>query len=132
MRNGWKRTGVATLAVALYVLVAADRWSEGRAQSATPAQAPAAQAGAAADPATLKAGTTGNQYTALINQYCVGCHSERGKAGGLTLAGVDLEDAHNAESAEKVIRKLRGGLMPPAGNRRPDSPTTAAFVAALV
>jgi hypothetical protein len=67
----------------------------------------------------------------MIDEYCVGCHSERGKAGGLTLAGVNLNDPEHAEVAEKVIRKLRGGLMPPAGNRRPPTQTAAAFVTAL-
>jgi hypothetical protein len=61
----------------------------------------------------------------------VGCHSERGKAGGLTLAGLDLNAAQNAEVAEKVVRKLRGGLMPPAGNRRPDKESAATFVSSL-
>jgi hypothetical protein len=47
------------------------------------------------------------------------------------LAGLDLDSKQNAEVAEKVIRKLRGGLMPPAGNRRPDSQSVATFVSTL-
>ena len=103
--------------------------TEGRGQSPSPApstQEPAAPQAAAT---AQKAGTTPER--GLVEQYCVGCHSERGKAGGLSLAGVDLNEAHNAEIAEKVVRKLRGGLMPPAGNRRPDNATAAAFVTAL-
>jgi hypothetical protein len=62
----------------------------------------------------------------------MGCHSDRGRAGGLALSALNLEDvSQSAEVAEKVIRKLRGGLMPPAGSRRPDSHTTAEFVAWL-
>ena len=51
------------------------------------------------------------------------------KSGGLALSELNLDavDQH-AEVAEKVIRKLRGGLMPPAGARRPDKQTAAAFV----
>src|SRR5947207_4087171 len=57
----------------------------------------------------------------VMNQYCLGCHNERTKAGGLTLDGVDLDQPdNNAEVVEKVVRKLRGGLMPPAGRPRPD------------
>src|SRR5690349_9322286 len=54
--------------------------------------------------------------TALVGQYCATCHSERGKAGGLTLAAFDATtvDQH-AETVEKMIRKLRAGMMPPAG-----------------
>jgi len=105
--------------------------TEGRGQSPAPAPAAAQSPGttAATSPATLKAGAAPER--GLVDQYCVGCHSERGKAGGLTLTGVDLNDAHNAEIAEKVIRKLRGGLMPPAGNRRPDNQSASAFVTAL-
>jgi hypothetical protein len=54
------------------------------------------------------------------------------KSGGLALSQLDLDAVdQSAEIAEKVIRKLRGGLMPPAGNRRPDGRTSAAFVSWL-
>jgi hypothetical protein len=37
------------------------------------------------------------------------------------LSSLNLDDVHqNPEVAEKVVRKLRGGLMPPAGAKRPD------------
>jgi cytochrome c551/c552 len=58
---------------------------------------------------------------ALLNQYCVTCHNAKLKAGGLELDKLDLHrvDA-NAETWEKVARKLRAGMMPPAGAPRPD------------
>src|ERR1051325_10527996 len=69
---------------------------------------------------------------ALVNQYCMTCHSDRVKSGGLALSTLDLEHpAQNAEVAEKVIRKLRGGLMPPGGARRPDAHATGEFVSWL-
>ena len=69
---------------------------------------------------------------ALINQYCVACHNDRVKTGGLSLTEFNPDAAgQHAEVAEKVIRKLRGGLMPPAGARRPDSQSAAAFVSWL-
>jgi hypothetical protein len=72
------------------------------------------------------------EHTAVIKQYCTGCHSDRGKAGGLTLASFDVaKAAANAETAEKMIRKLRAGMMPPAGARRPDEATLAALVVDL-
>jgi mono/diheme cytochrome c family protein len=65
----------------------------------------------------------------LINQYCIACHNDRLKSGGLTLTALNLDDPHqSAEIGEKVIRKLRGGLMPPAGAKRPDRQTAAEFV----
>ena len=68
----------------------------------------------------------------LINQYCVACHNDRLKSGGLTLTALNLDDPHqSAEIGEKVIRKLRGGLMPPAGAKRPDGQAAAEFVSWL-
>jgi len=65
----------------------------------------------------------------LINQYCIACHNDRLKSGGLTLTALNLDDPHqSAEIGEKVIRKLRGGLMPPAGAKRPDRQVAAEFV----
>jgi mono/diheme cytochrome c family protein len=116
MRRG-VRTGVVAAAVLLYIGVAHDSLSVGRAQApATPT--PAAVAPRPASP-----------QKALVDQYCMGCHSDRGKAGGLALSELNLDAvSQHPEIAEKVIRKLRGGLMPPAGSRRPDNETAAAFV----
>src|SRR5215510_13837846 len=61
-------------------------------------------------------------YRALLDQYCVTCHNERAKTAGLMLDKMDLDHvAGNAETWEKVIRKLRGGMMPPTGRPRPAS-----------
>jgi hypothetical protein len=60
------------------------------------------------------------------------CHNDRMRSGGLALSELNLDAADpNAEIAEKVIRKLRGGLMPPAGVRRPDGQSVAGFVSWL-
>lgn len=72
------------------------------------------------------------RQTAMVKQYCTGCHSDRGKAGGLTLASWDAARVtENVVVAEKMIRKLRAGMMPPAGARRPEPAELAAFVEAL-
>jgi hypothetical protein len=72
------------------------------------------------------------EHTAVIKRYCTGCHSDRGKAGGLSLADFDVAKASsNAATAEKMIRKLRAGMMPPAGARRPDQATLAALAVDL-
>ena len=66
----------------------------------------------------------------LVNRYCVGCHSERAKAAGMdsarkiSLDAIDLTNVHaHAEKLELVVRKLRAGMMPPAGVMRPDAAT---------
>ena len=68
----------------------------------------------------------------LVSQYCAGCHSERGKAGGLSLAGWDTRRAsEQREISEKMIHKLRAGLMPPSGARRPAEPALTSLAGAL-
>jgi hypothetical protein len=57
---------------------------------------------------------------ALLDQYCVTCHNDKTKRANLTLEKLDLTAAgDNPELWEKVIRKLRAGVMPPPGMRRP-------------
>ena len=58
--------------------------------------------------------------TGVVQRYCVRCHNERLLRGNLTLEEFDVETAHErAPTAEKMIRKLRAGMMPPPGHRRP-------------
>jgi hypothetical protein len=68
----------------------------------------------------------------LVNKYCVGCHSEKLKTGGLVLEKLDLTNVPaNARVWEKVIRKVGTGSMPPLGVPRPDQATLTAFSAYL-
>ena len=67
-----------------------------------------------------------------IDQYCVTCHSARLKSGDLLLENADVAHlANNVEMWEKVVRKLRAGVMPPQGARRPDDATMHALIASL-
>jgi hypothetical protein len=68
-----------------------------------------------------------------VNTYCVTCHNDRLKTGGLALDRPELADvpAH-ADVWEKVIRKVRSGMMPPAGMPRPDAGERAAMLSSLV
>src|SRR5262245_9586269 len=68
----------------------------------------------------------------LVNQYCATCHNDTTKAGGMSLAALDLAhiDQH-AELVEKMIRKLRVGMMPPAGARRPETAVLQNFALSL-
>src|SRR5438067_2033916 len=57
----------------------------------------------------------------LIDKYCVTCHNQRTKAAGLTLDTADLANIPSQSAVwEKVIRKLRAGMMPPVGAPHPD------------
>ncbi len=69
---------------------------------------------------------------ALITQYCQGCHNDSTKSGNMTLSTLDLAHIErSAGQAEKIIKKLRVGLMPPAGVKRPDREAVNAFVRTL-
>ena len=69
---------------------------------------------------------------ALVNQYCAGCHNEKLKSGGFSWTKIDLaKPGDQAEQLEKVIRKMRAGMMPPAGTPRPDGATIKNFAASI-
>ena len=104
-----KPSFVGTLAAVL--IVAAARIS------------PAAQphANPMADPGTAN-------WRAMLDKYCVACHNERSKIGGLALDRLDLARVPDkAETWEKVVRKLHTGAMPPVGLPRPDRAASEGF-----
>jgi cytochrome c551/c552 len=89
-----------------------------------------AQIGAA--PQTAPAAGPAADSKALLSRYCVSCHDGRLKTGGLALDGMNLADIPaGAEVWEKVIRKVRAGMMPPAGMPRPADTELRAFAASL-
>ena len=66
---------------------------------------------------------------AVLAKYCISCHNQRAKTGGLALDTLDLADVPNhAEEWEKVVRKVRTGAMPPVGRARPDKATAESLV----
>ena len=84
------------------------------------AQAPAAQPAAAP------------QHPPLLSQYCITCHNQRLKTGGLMLDTMDFDHVEkDAATWEKVVRKIRTGMMPPSGARRPERPVLDAFATDL-
>src|SRR5690242_11120309 len=68
------------------------------------------------------------EQRAMLDKYCVTCHNQRLKTAGLMLDTLNLERvSENAETWEKVLRKLHGGMMPPQGMPRPDEATVNRF-----
>ena len=69
---------------------------------------------------------------AFLSQFCISCHSQRGKAGGLVLEGVSTAGpSANAAVWEKVAKRIRAREMPPAGMPRPDDASAKAFLGEL-
>lgn len=87
-----------------------------------------AQSSAATSPRSV-AVKTAAQMTAptaapkeLLGQYCVACHNQKVRNADLALDALDTADVRrDAPAWEKVVKKLRAGLMPPAGSRRPSA-----------
>ena len=106
--------GVSACLVA-WIVVLASVASRGQSSTPTPTLTP-----------------TPTPTSALINQYCVTCHNQRAKTGGLALDTLSLSNIPaGAETWEKVIRKVRGGQMPPSGMPRPTPAALDALVAHL-
>ena len=81
-------------------------------------------------PAT--SGSAPNPQQALMNQYCAGCHNQDDNAGGMALDKLDFEKVgKDAAVWERVVRKVRTGMMPPSGQPRPPRATLDAFASEL-
>jgi Protein of unknown function (DUF1592)/Protein of unknown function (DUF1588)/Protein of unknown function (DUF1585)/Protein of unknown function (DUF1587)/Protein of unknown function (DUF1595) len=74
----------------------------------------------AAIPAAGQTAATAAKQRALLDQYCVTCHNDRTKIDNFSLQKEDINAvADHPEVWERVIRKLRAGMMPPPGLPRP-------------
>jgi len=71
---------------------------------------------------------------ALVKQYCVGCHNDRNKdrTSGLSFQSFDAAAVtEHADTVERMIRRLRSGMMPPVGAKRPDQASINGLVTAF-
>jgi hypothetical protein len=73
-----------------------------------------------------------SQPQAMLTQYCVTCHNQTAKMGGLALDTFDVANVgKDAQVWEKVVRKIRSGMMPPSGARRPERAVLDGFAGEL-
>src|SRR5688572_6260518 len=86
-------------------------------------------AGAPVRPAGTPTQQAYSDQRALIEEYCLGCHNDKGRNGNLTLESLDITRVgEHRKEWEKVVRKLRAGMMPPPGQDRPDKATYVGFI----
>ena len=84
-------------------------------RTAQPGAAPAAKAVAA--------------QQAIFDEYCMECHSKTARNGNLSIEDLNLSNvADHRKEWEKIVRKLRAGMMPPAGQERPDKETYTGLI----
>ena len=113
------------LRCAIALFVAAVAVAPGGAQA--PATNPASASTAAAKPAS-----TSTPEVRFVEQYCASCHNARARSGGLALDAMDpLKVDGTAGTWEKVVRKLRTGMMPPEGAPKPPATARDTFITAL-
>ncbi len=80
----------------------------------------------------VSAGSVANDPSEVVQEYCVTCHNDVTRLGGMSLETFDAErPQRSAELAEKMIRKLRTGMMPPAGMPRPEDDDALVLVESL-
>src|SRR6185503_154213 len=76
--------------------------------------------------------TANSTVRATLDRYCVSCHNDRLRTGGLSLSPLDPSSVGGHEDVwERVVRKLRTHEMPPAGASRPDEATYRGTASAL-
>ena len=118
--SSWIAFALSTFA--LVFIVRLDGQSGARQPARTNAPAPAPATAAAPRPAPRAQAPAAAVATqrALLDRYCVSCHNERVKTANLSLQDLDLAAVgEHAELWEKVVRKLRAGVMPPPDVPRP-------------
>ncbi|PYS37161.1 MAG: hypothetical protein DMG14_22225, partial [Acidobacteria bacterium] len=68
----------------------------------------------------------------VIQNYCFGCHNSKARVAGLAFDSMSPDRiADDAQTWEAAIRKLRGGLMPPPGAKRPDGQSVVELISWL-
>jgi mono/diheme cytochrome c family protein len=119
----------ATALSALFLLAMAP--ASGGKDAADPEANAGAKLTALMKSAGARVGTTAAAQQAFIDQYCSDCHNSEDYAGGLDLGDSTGDLGADAEVWEKVSRKIRGGMMPPADSPRPAAQAAALFAASI-
>ena len=101
-----------------------------------PESLPAAKPHAPRKAAPSRSSISNTTLTQVVRQTCAAsCHSDQRKLGSLTLEHFEVaavtSSPANAEVAEKMINKLRTGMMPPPGRRRPGGDTLIVLATTL-
>jgi len=93
------------------------------------AQATAPLVASARPPSATGAAPSASSSRQLLDRYCVTCHNGRLETAGLSLEQIDVANVHEgAEVWEKVVRKLRTGMMPPSNRPQPSAEDRGALV----
>jgi mono/diheme cytochrome c family protein len=107
-------------------------WLAGLGLSRAPIQAAQSAATSEVRPKADTTTASAPSQRAVFKQYCLSCHTETMKKAGAVPVALDADGlwdiAANAATWEKVVLKMRAGVMPPAGAPHPDRAARAAFL----
>lgn len=127
-----KRFVISTIGASILGLAVVAAQTPGAQTATKPAAKTTPKMAASHAPAKAGAALSAAEQTAMVKQYCATCHNDRNKPGGLSFVGFDASQVtEHAEVAERMIRRLRSGMMPPAGARRPEGDGVLKLAAAL-
>ncbi|MGH9257046.1 MAG: DUF1592 domain-containing protein [Vicinamibacterales bacterium] len=125
--NAFPSTRVVTLGVAGLALVV----SLGI-QARPSAQQTAPQVEGAQPSSPTSAVPPASNHRRIVDRYCVTCHNQRLATAGLKLDEADVaKPGDGAEVWEKVVRKLRTGMMPPPNMPQPSGEDRQALLSWL-
>ncbi len=124
-KSAASRSAALSMAGALALLLSAELHGAGPLQPGSgpqqPGSGPQQPGSGPQQPGSGAAAAARSPQRLWLDRYCVTCHNERLQTAGLTLDLLDVDGAAaRPEVWEKVVRKLRAGLMPPLGRPRPD------------
>jgi cytochrome c5 len=115
--------GTVLLTISAGLIVSAQGTGQ---KAATTQTAPAASSASAVKPA---APPSYEAAKAVLDEYCVECHNKTAKTANLAIDTLNIAHVQeNVKDWEKIVRKLRAGMMPPAGQERPDKETYMALI----
>ena len=123
---------VLAVSVSVAILLAGRSLDRQLVSSASPVTATHASVHVSLPPSNVSSDLTNEDLTRVVQRYCVVCHNDAARTGDLTLQSFDVAAATStAEVSEKMIRKLRVGMMPPPGMPRPSGDTLQMLAATL-
>jgi Protein of unknown function (DUF1592)/Protein of unknown function (DUF1588)/Protein of unknown function (DUF1587)/Protein of unknown function (DUF1585)/Protein of unknown function (DUF1595)/Planctomycete cytochrome C/Cytochrome C oxidase, cbb3-type, subunit III len=114
------------------IRIISDWVDQGAKADAGPIQSAAPQAPAGPPPPSVSVVTSAAAERSYFQAYCFRCHSGAEAEAGMELDKLDTAHVEKTpDKWEKVVRKLRAGMMPPSGNMRPDAKTYEAMIVYL-
>ena len=132
MRSPKVPTSGLAILVAAFALLAAVAFAETSTIKATAGKSAPSLTRPKGPVASARAAAEVAHANELVSDYCSGCHHDGRKSGGVSLETFDVSKVtSDPDLGERIIKKLRTGLMPPPLSKRPEPDEAKAMVESL-